>query len=50
MIFKQWRIDMRTRLAALFRRREIYRRTDEELEFHLAMLEQRMMESGHVTH
>src|SRR5512134_2351462 len=38
MIFKQWWIDMRARLAALLRRREIYRRTNEELEFHLAML------------
>jgi predicted permease len=37
---------MRARLAALFRRREIYQRADEELEFHLAMLEQRMIESG----
>src|SRR5689334_10080627 len=46
MIFKQWGIDIRARLAALFRRREMYRRTDEELEFHLAMLEQRMIDSG----
>jgi hypothetical protein len=46
MIFKQWSIDMRARLAALFRRREIYHRTDEELQFRLAMLEQRMIESG----
>jgi predicted permease len=37
---------MRVRLAALFRRRELYERADEELQFHLAMLEQRMIESG----
>jgi predicted permease len=46
MIFKQWWIDIRTRLVALFRRTEIYDRADEELQFHLAMLEQRMIESG----
>jgi predicted permease len=46
MIFKQWWIDIRAHLAALFGRREIYGRTDEELEFHLAMLEQRMIDSG----
>ena len=46
MIFNQWWIDMRARLAALFRRREIYHRAEEELQFHLAMLEQRMIESG----
>jgi predicted permease len=46
MIFNQWWIDMRARLAALFGRREIYHRAEEELQFHLAMLEQRMIESG----
>jgi predicted permease len=46
MICKQWWIDVRARLVALFRRRELYGRADEELQFHLAMLEQRMMESG----
>ncbi|HET9216899.1 MAG TPA: ABC transporter permease, partial [Terriglobia bacterium] len=39
-------IDIRARLAALFRRVEIYERADEELQFHIAMLEQRMIESG----
>jgi predicted permease len=46
MIFKQWWLDIRARLASLFRRKEIYRRADEELEFHLAMLEQRIIASG----
>ena len=46
MIFKQCWLDVRARLAALFRRKEIYQRADEELEFHLAMMEQRMIESG----
>ncbi|HET9218831.1 MAG TPA: permease prefix domain 1-containing protein, partial [Terriglobia bacterium] len=46
MIFNQWWIDIRARLAAFFRRREIYARADEELQFHLAMLEKRMIESG----
>src|SRR5262249_7441728 len=45
-MFKQWWIDMRVRVAALFRRKEIYRRADEELQFHLEMLEQRMVENG----
>ena len=46
MIFKQCWLDIRARLAALFRRKEIYKRADEELQFHLAMMEQRMIESG----
>ena len=46
MIFKQCWLDIRARLAALFRRKEIYQRADEELQFHLAMIEQRMIESG----
>ncbi len=46
MIFKQCWLDIRARLAALFRRKEIYQRADEELQFHLAMMEQRMIESG----
>jgi len=45
-VVKQCWIDLRARLVALFRRREIYQRADEELEFHLAMLEQRMIEAG----
>ena len=46
MIFKQCWLDIRARLVALFRRKEIYRRADEELQFHLAMMEQRMIASG----
>jgi hypothetical protein len=46
MFLKQCWLDIRTRLAALFRRKEIYQRADEELQFHLAMMEQRMIESG----
>lgn len=46
MIFKQSWLDIRARLASLFRRKEIYQRADEELEFHLAMLEQRIIASG----
>jgi len=46
MIFKQWWLDIRARLASLFRRKEIYQRANEELEFHLAMLEQRIIASG----
>jgi hypothetical protein len=46
MIFKQCWFDIRARLAALFRRKEIYQRANEELQFHLGMLEQRMIESG----
>jgi putative ABC transport system permease protein len=45
-MFKQYWIDIRARAAALFRRKEIYRRADEELQFHLEMMEQRMIESG----
>src|SRR5215831_2552128 len=46
MMFKQCWIDIRARVAALFRRKEVYHRADEELQFHLAMLEQRMVEKG----
>src|SRR5689334_10645724 len=39
-------VDVRARLAALFGRRSLYARADEELQFHLAMLEERIIESG----
>jgi len=46
MMLKQLWIDVRVRLAALFKRRGIYERTNEEMQHHLAMLEQRLVESG----
>ena len=46
MIVHQWWIDVRVRLAALFGRRGLHARADEELQFHLAMLEQRLIDSG----
>jgi putative ABC transport system permease protein len=45
-MFHQFWIDLRVRLAALFGRRGLYARADEELQFHLAMREQRLIESG----
>jgi predicted permease len=45
-MFRQLWIDARVRFAALFGRREIHSRADEELEFHLEMLEQRHIERG----
>jgi putative ABC transport system permease protein len=45
MLGQLW-IDVRTRLAALFARRGLYARAGEELQFHLAMREQRLVESG----
>ena len=39
-------IDVRTRLDALFGRHRLYARADEELQFHAAMREQRLIESG----
>ena len=45
MLHQFW-IDLRVRLAALFGRRDLYARADEELQFHLAMREQRLIESG----
>jgi hypothetical protein len=45
-MLKQFLIDVRVRLAALFARRNLNERADEELQFHLASLEQRMVESG----
>jgi predicted permease len=46
MMFKQFLIDVRVRLAAVFRRRALRERADREVQFHLAMVEQRMIESG----
>ncbi|MGH9722442.1 MAG: ADOP family duplicated permease, partial [Bryobacteraceae bacterium] len=46
MMLKQLWIDVRTRLAALFTRRRLHARANEELQFHLAMREQRLIESG----
>jgi hypothetical protein len=45
-MLRQFWIDARVRLAALFARRQIRSRAEEELEFHRAMLEQRNLESG----
>ena len=46
MMLRQFWIDVRVRLAALFARRDLHARAEEELQFHLAMREQRMIESG----
>jgi len=45
-MFKQFLIDVRVRLAALFTRRALRERADEEVQFHLSMIEQSMIESG----
>src|SRR5262245_4177067 len=45
MLRQLW-IDARVRLAALFGRDRLYARVDEELQFHLAMRVQRLIESG----
>jgi hypothetical protein len=45
-MLKQFWIDVRVRLAALFARRALLERADEELQFHLSMAERRMIESG----
>jgi predicted permease len=46
MMLGQLWIDVRTRLVAVFARRRLYTRAHEELQFHAAMLEQRLIESG----
>jgi predicted permease len=46
MNLHQWWIDVRTRLAALFGRGRLRTRADEELQFHLEMLEQRLIDAG----
>jgi predicted permease len=43
---RQWWIDIRARLAASFGRRALHARADEELQFHLTMLQQRLIDSG----
>jgi predicted permease len=45
-MLSQFWIEVRVRLAALFARRSLHARASEELEFHLAMREQRLIESG----
>src|SRR5690554_4577784 len=45
-MLRQLYIDARVRFAALFARRGIRSRAAEELEFHLAMMEQRNIERG----
>jgi hypothetical protein len=45
-MLRQFWIDARVRLAALFARRLVRSRAEEELQFHLAMLEQRNIERG----
>ncbi len=45
-MFRQLWIDVRIRFAALFARRHIRSRADEELQFHQAMLEERLIERG----
>lgn len=45
-MLKQFFIDVRARLAPLFTRRAIHERANEEVQFHLSMIERRMIESG----
>lgn len=42
----QWRFDVRARLAALFGRERLDERADEELQFHLRSLQQRLTDLG----
>jgi macrolide transport system ATP-binding/permease protein len=46
MMFKQLWTDIRVWFLALFGRSELHSRTDEEIQFHLAMRQQRLIESG----
>lgn len=46
MMLRQFLIDVRVRLVALFTRGTLHARADEEVQFHLAMMEQRRIESG----
>ena len=46
MILKQFLIDVRVRLAAMFCRRALRERADEEVQFHLSTVERRLIESG----
>jgi putative ABC transport system permease protein len=45
-MFKQFWIDVRVRLTAVFGRGALLERADEEVQFHLSMLQERMIESG----
>ena len=45
-MLKQFLIDVRVRLAAVFARHRLHERADEEVQFHLSMIERRMIESG----
>jgi putative ABC transport system permease protein len=45
-MLKQFWIDVRVRLAAVFGRRALHERADEEVQFHLSMLEERVIECG----
>jgi predicted permease len=46
MILKQVLIDVRARLTAFFTRRALRQRANEEVQFHLLMMEQRLIDSG----
>jgi len=45
-MLKQLLIDVRVRLAAVFARRALHERADEEVQFHLSLIEQRIIEAG----
>jgi predicted permease len=45
-MLKQFLIDVRVRLAAVFARRALRERADEEVQFHLCTVERRLIESG----
>ena len=45
-MLKQFLIDVRVQLAAVFARHSLRERADEEVQFHLSMIEQRLIESG----
>ncbi len=45
-MFSEWMIAIGLRIKTLFRRRQLDRDLDDELQFHLAMREQRLTESG----
>lgn len=45
-MLKQFFIDLRVRLSSIFGRRTLRNRVDEEVQFHLSMIEERLIESG----
>ncbi len=45
-MFPEWMAALRLRIKVLFRRRQLNRDLDDELQFHLAMREQKLTESG----